>query len=56
MQRHLMLSRRFAPLFWTQFLSAFNDNFLKNTMVFLILFQLSAAEAAPLPRARSAWQ
>ena len=48
MQHPLMTSRRFAPLFWTQFLSAFNDNFLKNTMVFLILFQLSAAEAAPL--------
>ncbi|MCB1491325.1 MAG: acyl-[ACP]--phospholipid O-acyltransferase [Rhodobiaceae bacterium] len=48
MQRHLMLSRRFAPLFWTQFLSAFNDNFLKNTMVFLILFKLAADEAASL--------
>ena len=31
MNDHLMTSRRFAPLFWTQFLSAFNDNFLKNT-------------------------
>lgn len=33
----LMRSRRFAPLFWTQFFSAFNDNFVKNTLVFLIL-------------------
>ncbi|MER8884739.1 acyl-[ACP]--phospholipid O-acyltransferase [Mesorhizobium sp. M0816] len=45
---HLMTSRRFAPLFWTQFLSAFNDNFLKNTLVFLILFTLAADKAASL--------
>ena len=48
MNDHLMTSRRFAPLFWTQFLSAFNDNFLKNTLVFLILFTLAADEAASL--------
>ena len=48
MNTHLMLSRRFAPLFWTQFLSAFNDNFLKNTLVFLILFTLAAGQAASL--------
>jgi acyl-[acyl-carrier-protein]-phospholipid O-acyltransferase/long-chain-fatty-acid--[acyl-carrier-protein] ligase len=35
-----MTSRRFAPLFWTQFFSAFNDNFLKNSLVFLILFHM----------------
>jgi acyl-[acyl-carrier-protein]-phospholipid O-acyltransferase/long-chain-fatty-acid--[acyl-carrier-protein] ligase len=35
-----MRARRFAPLFWCQFLSAFNDNFLKNALVFLILFKL----------------
>ena len=34
----LMLTRRFAPLFWCQFFSAFSDNFLKNALVFLILF------------------
>ncbi|HZL40579.1 MAG TPA: MFS transporter [Pseudolabrys sp.] len=34
----LMRSRRFAPLFWCQFFAAFNDNFLKTTLVFLILF------------------
>jgi acyl-[acyl-carrier-protein]-phospholipid O-acyltransferase/long-chain-fatty-acid--[acyl-carrier-protein] ligase len=34
----LMLSRRFAPLFWCQFFAAFNDNFLKTALVFLILF------------------
>ena len=48
MQRHLMMSRKFAPLFWTQFLTAFNDNFLKNTLVFLILFKMSASEGAAL--------
>src|SRR3954468_9161718 len=48
MSDHLMTSRRFAPLFWTQFLSAFNDNFLKNTLVFLILFTLAADQAASL--------
>lgn len=48
MQRNLMTSRKFAPLFWTQFLTAFNDNFLKNTLVFLILFQMSASEGAAL--------
>ena len=35
----LMLSSRFAPLFWCQFFSAFNDNLLKTSIVFLILFR-----------------
>jgi hypothetical protein len=39
----LMASRRFAPLFWCQFFSAFNDNFLKNALVFLILFGVHGA-------------
>jgi acyl-[acyl-carrier-protein]-phospholipid O-acyltransferase/long-chain-fatty-acid--[acyl-carrier-protein] ligase len=43
----VMTTRKFAPLFWTQFLSAFNDNFLKNTLVFLIMAQM-AAEGASL--------
>jgi acyl-[acyl-carrier-protein]-phospholipid O-acyltransferase/long-chain-fatty-acid--[acyl-carrier-protein] ligase len=34
----LMLSRRFAPLFWCQFFAAFNDNFLKTSLVFILLF------------------
>jgi acyl-[acyl-carrier-protein]-phospholipid O-acyltransferase / long-chain-fatty-acid--[acyl-carrier-protein] ligase len=38
MANSLMTTRRFAPLFWCQFFSAFNDNFLKNSLVFLILF------------------
>jgi 1-acyl-sn-glycerol-3-phosphate acyltransferase len=35
----LMGTRRFAPLFWAQFLGAFNDNFLKNAMVMLIAYK-----------------
>jgi hypothetical protein len=35
----LLLSRRFAPLFWCQFFAAFNDNFLKTALVFVILFR-----------------
>ena len=41
---NLILSRSFAPLFATQGLAAFNDNFLKNTLVFLILWQVGRAE------------
>ncbi|KQP61834.1 acyl-[ACP]--phospholipid O-acyltransferase [Methylobacterium sp. Leaf108] len=41
MFRSLMTARRFAPLFWCQFFSAFNDNFLKNALAFLILFKVS---------------
>ncbi|HWB45571.1 MAG TPA: hypothetical protein VG900_09045 [Hyphomicrobiaceae bacterium] len=37
---NLMGSRRFAPLFWCQFCSALNDNFLKNALAMLILFGL----------------
>jgi acyl-[acyl-carrier-protein]-phospholipid O-acyltransferase/long-chain-fatty-acid--[acyl-carrier-protein] ligase len=44
----LMTSKRFAPLFWTQFLSAFNDNFLKNALVFLIPFSVAEGGAASL--------
>ena len=43
-----MRSKRFAPLFWTQFLSAFNDNYLRYTLIFLILLRLSEAEAGSL--------
>ncbi|TXN83350.1 acyl-[ACP]--phospholipid O-acyltransferase [Methylobacterium sp. WL8] len=43
MFRSLMTARRFAPLFWCQFFSAFNDNFLKNALAFLILFKVNQA-------------
>src|SRR5580704_17079835 len=48
MSASLMTSRRFAPLFWCQFFSAFNDNFLKNTLVFLILFKIGGQDAEVL--------
>lgn len=44
----LMLSRRFAPLFWCQFFSAFSDNFLKTALVFLILFHIGGPNAEAL--------
>lgn len=45
-----VLSRRFFPLFWVQFLGAFNDNVFKNAMVMLITFKLaeSASDAGLL--------
>ncbi|MDX9707836.1 MAG: MFS transporter [Azospira sp.] len=36
---HLMRTARFRPLFWTQFLGAFNDNLYKNALVVLLTFQ-----------------
>ncbi|HMF23680.1 MAG TPA: MFS transporter [Pseudolabrys sp.] len=44
----MMLSRRFAPLFWCQFFAAFNDNFLKTALVFTILFRSGAANREAL--------
>src|SRR5438270_11861263 len=48
MSNSLMLTRRFAPLFWCQFFSAFSDNFLKNALVFLILFKIGGPDAEAL--------
>jgi acyl-[acyl-carrier-protein]-phospholipid O-acyltransferase/long-chain-fatty-acid--[acyl-carrier-protein] ligase len=48
MSTSLMTTRRFAPLFWCQFFSAFNDNFLKNALVFLILFAPGIADREAL--------
>ncbi len=44
----LMLSRRFAPLFWSQFFSAFNDNLVRNMLAIMILFQVGQDNAGPL--------
>src|SRR5579872_3663187 len=44
----LLLSPRFAPLFWCQFFSAYNDNFLKTSLVFLILFRPDGADTGAL--------
>ncbi len=42
----ILKSRRFLPLFATQFLGAFNDNLFKNSLVMLILFRLAAPSGA----------
>ncbi len=48
MSQSLLATRRFAPLFWRQFFAAFNDNFLKNALVLLVLAQFGGAEGASL--------
>src|SRR5579863_9064835 len=42
---NLMTARRFAPLFWCQFLSAFNDNFVRQMLALLILFRFGGEDA-----------
>ena len=37
----LLRTRRFLPLFLTQFLGAFNDNFFKSALAMLITFRLA---------------
>ncbi|MGH6796834.1 MAG: MFS transporter, partial [Roseiarcus sp.] len=46
MFRTLMTSRRFAPLFWCQFFSAFNDNFVRNMLAMLILFRFGGESSS----------
>ncbi len=48
MSQSLLTSRRFAPLFWCQFFSAFNDNFLKNALALLILFRIGGQSGEAL--------
>jgi acyl-[acyl-carrier-protein]-phospholipid O-acyltransferase/long-chain-fatty-acid--[acyl-carrier-protein] ligase len=48
MSQPLLLSRRFAPLFWCQFFAAFNDNFLKNALALFILFKIGGDRGASL--------
>ncbi len=43
----LLSSRYFAPLFWTQFLGAFNDNVYKNALI--ILVTINAASYTTIP-------
>ncbi len=43
---HLLKTKRFLPLFLTQFLGAFNDNIFKNALIILITY--SAIESALL--------
>ncbi|MDR1647442.1 MAG: MFS transporter [Zoogloeaceae bacterium] len=37
--QNLLKTRRFAPLFFTQFFGAFNDNLYKNALILLLTFQ-----------------
>jgi hypothetical protein len=39
----LLTSRRFAPLFVTQFLGAFNDNLLKSALAIIVTYRLTDA-------------
>ncbi len=48
MRDGLMRSRRFAPLFWCQFFSAFNDSYLKAALGFVLLQQLAAGRSETL--------
>ncbi len=40
----LLSTKRFAPLFVTQFLTAFNDNFFKNALIALLTYGLTQSE------------
>lgn len=44
----LLSVRRFAPLFWCQFFSAFNDNFVKNALALLILYGMGEEHGGAL--------
>jgi 1-acyl-sn-glycerol-3-phosphate acyltransferase len=48
MSNNLFFQKKFWPLFWTQFLGAFNDNVFKNAIVILITFKsLSVGTLGP---------
>jgi len=40
---HLLRTKRFLPLFVTQFLGALNDNLFKNALVILVIYRIAAA-------------
>ncbi|MCL4766111.1 MAG: acyl-[ACP]--phospholipid O-acyltransferase [Hyphomicrobiaceae bacterium] len=48
MFQQLMISRRFAPIFWCQLFSALNDNFVKNALVILILYHTATGQSGAL--------
>ena len=48
MFQSLMTSRKFAPLFWCQFFSALNDNFVKNALGILVLYKIGGEQGAAL--------
>ena len=51
-QVDLLRRRRFAAIFWTQFLGAFNDNLFKNALVILITYKSIERAGA---RRRAIW-
>lgn len=50
-QSKLFGTKRFLPLFWTQFLGAFNDNLFKNALVMLITFRGATVFGLPSEQA-----
>jgi 1-acyl-sn-glycerol-3-phosphate acyltransferase len=46
-QSQLFRTRRFLPLFLTQFLGAFNDNLFKNALVMLVTFRATSVWGIP---------
>lgn len=47
-QFNLLQTKRFLPLFITQFLGAFNDNVFKNALIMLVVFKLVTSDQAGL--------
>lgn len=48
-QSHILLTKRFFPIFITQFLGAFNDNLFRQAVIILITFQFADALDIPSP-------
>ena len=48
---HLLRTRRFLPIFITQFLGAFNDNLFRTAMVLLVIYGIYRDAAQELPSA-----
>lgn len=42
--KHLLFSRRYAPLFWTQFLGAMNDNIFRNALILFVAYSSLGAD------------
>jgi len=47
-----MTTRRFAPLFVTQFLGAFNDNLLKSALGIVVTYRIAEQAGPTCPRLR----
>lgn len=46
--KQLLISKNFAPLFWTQFLGALNDNLYKNALVILLTINVTQYSQLPI--------